>query len=439
MEKKLAGILCFLLSAVFAANAQPRTLTLDEAVQLGIQNSKQLKLSAQKIQEAQTRLAQAKDAYLPNATVSFQYLHALMLSRLTEIPGVTQTPIKLPFDFPAYLGTVAVSEPIWNGNKLRYAKQSADIMVQLSKIDADKDKEDVIYLVIASYLNYDEILENQLIVAQNMQDVESKLEQITKYESQGLATQNDVLRYQLQKSQQQITELELENNRQVANYNMNILLGLPDSTQIILPAMTYKPNESFALGDLITQAEANRRELQDLSYQTRISDINVKKIRDARLPTFSATGGVYYINPTGEVIPTHNNLIAPITLGVGASWDIGTLYKNKNKEAEATIQRRELNTQREQALDDIHQDVHKQLVTYQTAVAKLKLLQVAVDQAQENERITESKYTNNLVTTTDRIDAQSQLSQARTNLQLAQSEATIDYYNVLRSTGKIHL
>ncbi|HEX3933071.1 MAG TPA: TolC family protein [Puia sp.] len=439
MEKKLAGVLCFLLFAVFITNAQPRTLTLDEAVQLGIQNSKHLKLSQEKIEEAGTRLAQAKDAYLPNATVSFQYLHALMLSRLIEIPGVTKEPIKLPFDFPAYLGTLSVSEPIFAGNKLRYAKQSADIMVQLSKIDADKDKEDVTYLVIASYLNYDEILENQLIVAQNMQDVESKLEQITKYESQGLATQNDVLRYQLQKSQQQITEVELENNRKVANYNMDILLGLPDTTEIILPTMTYKTNESFVFGDLITQAEANRRELQDLSYQTKISDINVKKIRDERLPTVSATGGMYYINPTGEVIPTHNNLIAPITLGIGASWDIGTLYKNKNKESEAAVQRRELNTEREQELDDIRQDVHKQFIAYQTALAKIKLLQVAVEQAQENERITESKFQNNLVTTTDRIDAQSQLYQARINLQLAQSDATIEYYNVLRSTGKIHL
>ena len=443
MEKKLAGVLCFLLFAVFVASAQPlaqqKTLTLEEAVQLGIQNSKQLKLSQQKIVEAGTRLAQAKDAFLPDATVNFQYLHALMLSRVISIPGVTQNPLKLPFDFPAYVGTASVSEPIWSGNKLRYAKQSADIMVQLSKVDADKDKDDVIYLVIASYLNYDEILENQLIVAQNMQDVDSKLVQITKYLGQGLATQNDVLRYQLQKSQQQITEVELENNRQVANYNMNILLGLPDSTQIILPPLNYKTNETFSFGDLITQAEANRRELQDLSYQTRVSDINVKKLHDQRLPTFSATGGMYYINPTGEVIPTHNNLIAPITLGVGASWDIGTLYKNKNKESEAEIQRRELNTQRDQSLDDIHEDVHKQFVTYQAALAKLKLQQVAVDQAQENERITESKYQNNLVTTTDRIDAQSQLYQARINLQLAQSEATIDYYNVLRSTGKIHI
>jgi outer membrane protein TolC len=439
MEKKLAGVLCFLLFASLIVNAQPRNLTLDEAVQMGIQNSKQLKRSQDKIEEALAQLGQAKDGALPSAKVSFQYLHALMLSRLISIPGVTKDPIKIPFDFPAYVGQLSVSEPIFAGNKLKYARQSADLMVQLSRVDADKDKDDVIYLVINSYLNYDKILENQLIVAQNMQDIQSKLDEITKYESQGLATQNDVLRYQLQKSQMQLTEIELENNRKIANYNLNIILGLPDSTSIILPPVNYKVNESFVFTDLLQQAEANRRELTDLSYQTRVADINVKKIHDQRYPTISATGGMYYINPTGEVIPTHNNLIAPITLGIGASWDIGTLYTNKNKEKEAAVQRRELNTARDQALDDIHEDVHRQFILYQTALEKIKVLQVAVTQAQENERITESKFRNNMVTTTDRIDAQSQLYQARVNLELAQSDATISYYDVLRSTGKIHL
>jgi outer membrane protein TolC len=148
---------------------------------------------------------------------------------------------------------------------------------------------------------------------------------------------------------------------------------------------------------------------------------------------------MYYINPTGQVIPTHNNLLAPVTLGVGVSWDIGTLYTNKNKEREAAIQRRELNTARDQALDDIRQDVHKQFILYQNALEKIKVLQVAVAQAEENERITESKFRNNLVNTTDRIDAQTQLYQARINLELAKSDATVSYYDVLRSTGKMHL
>lgn len=432
------GLLVF-TAFTTTAQMQTRTLTLDEAVQLGIQNSKQLKRSQYKIDEALTRVEQAKDARLPSAKVSFQYLHALMLSRVIQIPGLTKDPVKLPFDFPAYMGTLSVSEPIFAGNQFKYARQSADLMVQMSRLDADKDKDDITWVVIESYINYNKILQNQLIVAQNMQDVQSKLEEITKYEGQGLATRNDVLRYQLQQSQLQLTEIELENNRRIANYNMNVLLGIPDSTQLILPAPVYKLNETPVFTDLLQQAETGRRELQDISYQTKLADINVKQIKDKRLPTLAATGGMYYINPTGQVIPTHNNLIAPITLGIGASWDIGTLYTNKNKEKEAAIQRQELTTAKDQQLDEIHKDVNKNYILYKQSLEKIKVLQDAVTQAEENERITESKFRNNLVNTTDRIDAQTLLYQARVNLELAKSDATIAYYDLLHSTGKIAL
>ncbi len=312
-------------------------------------------------------------------------------------------------------------------------------MVQMSRLDADKDKEDIIYLVINSYLNYDKILENQLIVAQNMQDIQSKLEEITKIRKPGVGHAKRCTAF----SAAEIADAaygdragEQSEDRQL-QYEYHI--GSADTTEIILPPVNYKVGESFVFTDLVQQAEANRRELQDLSYQTRAADINVKKIHDQRYPTVSASGGMYYINPTGQVIPTNNNLIAPITLGIGASWDIGTLYTNKNKEREAAVQRRELNTSRDQTLDDIHQDVHKQYILYQSALEKIKVLEVAINQAQENERITESKFRNNLVNTTDRIDAQTDLYQARVNLELAKSDATISYYDVLRSTGKIHL
>ena len=439
MKKRLTGMIGLLLLMGLLTNAQPRKLSLEEAVQLGIQNSKELKRQQYRIDEAMARLGQAKDAQLPSLKVNFQYLHALMLSRLISIPGVTKEPIKLPFDFPAYMGTLSATEPIFAGNQMKYAKQSADLMVQMSRLDGDKDKDDISAVIVDAYLNFNKILENQLIVAQNMQDVQGKLDEITKYESQGLATQNDVLRYQLQKSQMQLTEIELENNRKVANYDMDVMLGLPDSTDLLPDTVSYKLDANLVLPDLIQQAETNRRELLDLGYQAKLADINVKKIHDQRLPTVAASAGMYYINPTGEIIPTHNNLIAPITLGVGVSWDIGTLYTSKNKEHEASLQRAELNTARDENVDNIRMDVQKQFIAYQQALAKIKVLQVAVSQAEENERITESKFRNNLVNTTDRIDAQTLLYQSRVNLELAKSDATLAYYNVLRSTGKITL
>jgi outer membrane protein TolC len=153
----------------------------------------------------------------------------------------------------------------------------------------------------------------------------------------------------------------------------------------------------------------------------------------------AATAGMYYINPTGQVIPTRNNLIAPVTLGIGASWDIGTLYTNKNKEKEAALQREELNTAKDQAHDEIRKDVNKNFILYHQSLERIKVLQDAVVQAEENERITESKFRNNLVNTTDRIDAQTLLYNARVNLELAKSDATIAWYDLLHSAGKTNL
>jgi outer membrane protein TolC len=435
LMKKSGGVLCLLL-VVVVSQAQ-RTVTMDEAIQLGLQNSKQLKRSQNKIDESLAQLAQAKDRALPSAKASFQYLHALMLARTVNIPGLTQKAMELNFDFPAYIGTLSVSEPIFAGNQLKYARRSADLMVQMSRLDAEKDRGDIAYLVIESYINYDKILQNQLIVVQNMQDIQDKLDQITKYESQGLATQNDVLRFQLEKSRMQLTEIGLEDNRKVANYNLNILLGLPDSTQIIVPPVDYKINESPVFDDLLRSAQGNRREVQDLSYQTKLADINARKVHDQRLPTLGASFGAYYINPTGNPFPTGHTVLAPLTLGIGVNWDIGTLYTNKHKEQEAAIQREDLNTARDQVADELKKEVYQKFIAYQRSLDNIKVLQVAIDQASENERILESKFKNNLATTTDRIDAQTLLYQSRVNLELAKSDATVAWYDLQHSAAMI--
>jgi outer membrane protein TolC len=147
---------------------------------------------------------------------------------------------------------------------------------------------------------------------------------------------------------------------------------------------------------------------------------------------------MYYINPTGKPIPTDHTVLAPITLGVGVSWDIATLYTNKNKVREVQVQKQEIQTSRDDAQDKIREDVHQAYLGYLQSLEKIQVLQVAVDQAEDNERITESKFQNNLANTTDRIDAQTLLYQSRVNLEVAKSDATIAYYTMLKSTGNIH-
>ena len=60
--KKCSGIVICLVTITFTSFAQTRTISLEEAVSLGLQNSKQLKLAQHKIDEANAQLEQAKDA-----------------------------------------------------------------------------------------------------------------------------------------------------------------------------------------------------------------------------------------------------------------------------------------------------------------------------------------------------------------------------------------
>jgi outer membrane protein len=437
--KRQVWILSFLMISALALRAQTKTLSLSEAVQLGVQNSKQLKLSQSKIDQSVSELAQAKDAALPTAKVSAGYSHALMLTRKISIPGDSGkvTNIKLPFDNVLYQGTLSVNEPIFAGHQFRYAQQSADLLLKASKLDAEKDKDEIVYNVISMYVNYYKIKQNQVIVQQNLDDIQGKLDEITKYENQGLATQNDVLRYQLQKSNTQLTIIELENNRTIANYNMNILLGLPDSTVIQLQDVLYKLSVDSNYSQYLQTALRDRKEFGSLGYESQIADINIKKIHDQQLPTVGVGGSLYYFNLTKAFIPSSGGFLAPFLIGINASWDIGSLYKTKNKVTEAKIQRQQIDINKDAQMDKVKTEVYESYMHFHLALERIKVLQDAITQATENERVMESKFHNNLATTTDRIDAQTLLYQARVNLELAKSDATIAYYDLLKSTGHI--
>jgi outer membrane protein len=438
-KKQILAILPLLITAM-SVSAQSKELSLEEAIQLGVQNSNQLKLAQHKIDRAASQLEQAKDESKPSLKVSAGYSHALMLSRNFALPsadGTDPKAMKFPFDNTLYQATLSANQPIFAGHRFRYARESANLLIQSSKLDAETDKDEVVYNIINAYINYYKIQQNQKIIIQNLQDIDSKLTEIKKFENQGLATKNDVLRYQLERSNIQLQQIELENNRKVVNYNLDILLGLPESTEIKVQDVTYKLDLNNKPDEYLKQALQDRKEFSSLNYQDKLADVNIKKVHDEKLPTVGVGGNLYYINPSKALFPKSGSYLAPFVVGINASWDIATLFKNKNRLTEANIQKQEVQTNRNLLTDQVKMDVNRSYVQYQQSLEKIKVLEDAVTQATENERITESKFKNNLVTTTDRIDSQTLLYQARLNLELAKADATAAYYTLLKTTGHI--
>lgn len=425
-----------LLPAILHAQST-KNLTLQQAIDLGVANSKNLKLSQNKINQSIARLAVVKDNALPSANASFLYNHAEIPTNTLSIGG--GNPIYLPNRADAFVGTAAVQEVIYAGGKYKYAQESTKILTDVAKLDADKNKEEVSYAVINTYFSLFKVMQSKKVVAQNLESIASQLKQAQRFFEQGIVTKNDVLRFQLQQANVSLTELEIENNRKIINYNLDILLGLPEDTEIAiaeneLPLPTVQP-----LSNYISSAFTNRQELQQLDLQNKVADYNIKTTKANTRPTFGVGANLYYINPSGGFIPASEQFIVPITVGATVSWNVASLWNNKNKVAEAKIQQQEIGLQKEVLSDNVKTELNRNYQNYQLAIKKISVLETSIAQATENDRLLASKYKNNIASVTDRIDAETLLYQAKINLELAKADAKLAYYTLLKSTGKISL
>lgn len=429
-------LVAILLLPFATALAQDRTLTLNEALKLGLANSKTLKLSQAKIDEAVSQYNQAKDRALPTGSASFAYSRAEIPANKLNFGDQT---IGLPKSANANIGMINLAEPIFAGGKLKYARESTDLLIKVSKLDAARDSDEIAYAIINEYYNLYKVLQSKKVVAQNLAAEDAQIRQSQRFFEQGLVTKNDVLRFQLQRSNIELNGIDLENNRKVINYNLNVLLGLPENTQLNIDQLNTPTADNIApFQNYLDSAYTNRQEFKQFDLRTRVADLNFKDIRANKLPTLSASAAAYYVDIAANPFPTNGNYITPLTLGLSLSWNFGTLWTNKNKEAQAKIQREQVVINKGIETDNIKNEVNRDYQSYVSAISKINLLQTSIAQATENNRLQESRYQNATGTVTDRVDAQSLLYQAQINLELAKADAGLAYYTLLKSTGTLN-
>src|SRR5436853_2644705 len=108
------------------AMAQEKTITLSDAINLGLQNSKQLKISQARIEEATAQLKQAEDKRLPDANVISAYSRLLTanfdLKTNSNNGGGNQAPPKV---HDAVYGILNASLPVYAGGRINYGIEAA--------------------------------------------------------------------------------------------------------------------------------------------------------------------------------------------------------------------------------------------------------------------------------------------------------------------------
>ncbi|WP_439883171.1 TolC family protein [Pontibacter sp. MBLB2868] len=434
---KNAVMLALMLAISGAAAAQqPVSLSLQEAIDLGLKNSVSLKLSQSKVSEAIARYNQVKDKSLPTASASYTYNHAEIPTTTFQISDEGQA-FHLPRHADAFIGTVALKEVIFSGNRMRYAQESTNMLAHIAQLDTERDKEEIAYTITSAYFNLYKLQQSKRVVAQNLEDVDRQIKKAQRYFDQGIVTKNDVLRFQLQRSDVELAGVDLETNRKIVVYNLDLLLGLPQGTDLEVQEQPVLAEHLAPLTTYVDSALVNRPEIRALGLKSMVAENNIKSVRAEKLPTVLVGADAYMINPSGTILPTKNGFVAPLTAGATVAWNIDQLWLSKNKESEAKIQKAQVELNKNLTVDQVKSEVNESYQNYQRALQRVQILETAIHQATENDRMLESQYQNQIATATDRIDAETQLFQAMVNLELAKADAGIAYQKLLKSTGNL--
>ena len=340
--------LCSLFLTNFLSAQDKKLLTLQEAVDLGVKNSKQLKLSKAKIDEATAAVDEAKERKLPSAGVNGSYMRILnadlKMENKNTSGGSTAEPAKIN---QAIYGIMNVSLPIYSGGRIQYGIESARFLEQAAKLDAENDQNEIIQNTIEAFANLFKANTAVKLVQENLLQSQERVRELSKLEQNGLLARNDLLKAQLQGSNIELSLLDAQNNRDLANLNMNLLLGLPENTQLMPDTNNIeKANDTRVLEDFIKAAQANRKDIAATDMRKKAAETNIKSIKTDYYPNISLTGG--YI---AADIPKFFSITNAVNVGVGVTYNISSLWKTKSKIRQAEARVRQIEAT-ESLLDD---------------------------------------------------------------------------------------
>jgi outer membrane protein len=409
-----------------------RKISLDEAIDLSIKNSKPLRAAHARIDQAASNTTVSKQNQLPDFKISGSYLRLTQpnidLQYKSNSGGSAAAPIKVN---QAAYGSANLSLPVFSGFKIQYGIRSSEFLEKAAVLDADQDRDAVIMNTIDAFSNLYKARANLRVIQENLAESRSRDTDFANLEKNGLLARNDKLKALLQTANIELTMADVENNLKLAMVNMNIMLGLPEETVIIPDSISLvEPGDIRSVQEYEQLALQNRKDMQAIGYRKKASEVGIQTAKADYFPSLALTGGYIVAD-----IPSFITITNAVTFGVGLSYNVGSLWKTNAHVTGAKAKLAEVQANEEELYDQVRMQVNQAYEDLLTAKKKIQVSQVSIEQGVENYKIVKNKYDNSLLTVTDLLDANALMLQSQISLELAKADAIVAYNTLLERAG----
>ncbi len=436
MTQKIKTALSVLIAAFPALffSQQIKQMTAAEIAELAVQNHQQLKVSAQNIDIAHQNINVAKLQKLPTITASTSQFY---LGDGVAIDKDFSNSTKIPMPHYGSSYAVQATQLIFKGGLVNKSIEMAGLREQLSELDLEKNKQDVKFLVISNYLDVYKVINQQEVFQNNKKLAQERLKNIQKFYQQGMVTRNEVIRGELAIKNLDQGILTLTNNKKILNYNLSLALGLPSDTEIVPTENLENKESGIGMDYYMNMAHDSNPALKSARKNIDIADKNIEIIKTDNMPTVAGFGGYTLQRPITTRNPVLDMYSGGWQTGVSLSYNIDTLFKTKEKVKLGELQKNQASDAVTLVQQNVDMAVNAAYTKYQESIQQADILNDSKRLAEENYKITEAKYLNQLAVQAEMIDAQNQKLQAELDYANAEINVLYQYYNLLKSTGTL--
>lgn len=378
----------------------PSALALNEVktVDLALKNNRTAKQSMWAYEAAKSTVS-AKAAS-KNPSVGYSY-SATRARGATDASSVTERGTNgFSLSVPVY--TPSVDAAI---DGARYDREGAgasyEEALQTAKLTAISD-----YYTLIMYRNLVDVAQ------QSVRDYDGHVTNVQAQYNVGLVASSDVLAARTNLADAQTTLITRQNSADVAETDLNIVIGYPVSTSIETAdkEMRYLPY-NVTLEQAKAYALLHRATLVKSAMDVKSAEESVKQAKAGYLPTVSLTAGKNYASDDNYRGTSNNGW----SVGANASLDIwdGGSTRNTIKVREAQLESaKEANLA---AVDGVLHDVQSAYLNLRAAEQTISSTKVAVEEGQESFRIASLRYRAGVGSNLDVLDAETSLTTARNN------------------------
>lgn len=421
-------LLSFSLFTLFFVEAQT-PISLNEVLEKGLAASHSIKINTYQAEGHKAQVNQAKLAYTPSLDVSGQ---AMLLNQPNiRYMGNAMAGMTSPKTAGFVMGSLKI--PVFNGFQLRNNLRTAKELSLAEENSASLDSAQVAMQLINAYVVLFKASSSEKLVNENLANARQRESDFEKMKANGLLSENDFLKAQLQTSSIELSLVDVQNQLEMANYQLALLCDMDINTHFSIDTSTFYTHFLLKEQANIEEVKANRQDYLSLSHQAKALEYQTKLAKSAYYPHINLMG-TYLTMQAGNVFSVTNMLNA----GASLSFDIASFYKNPSKVAQAKSKQLEIAEQTEQLSDKILLEVHKSYLDYQKNTQRLALYEKSVQQAEENYRLIQRKNANNLATTTDLLEADLNLLQAKINREMARADVFLSYCDYLNVSGNLN-